>query len=147
MNLVYGKTGELLTLGPEIARGGEGAVYAIAGVNDRVAKVYLKPPSEKKIAKLRAMTSTPADGLAKIAAWPLDVVKDGGKVKGFVMPRLGGHEDVPFRALAHHHLAPAAHQYECRRIARLVGLGLEPIGGIERLFVGVQGEFAHGIRD
>jgi len=94
MSLVYGKTGEALRLGPEIARGGEGVVYSIAGVNDRVAKVYLKAPTERKIAKLRAMTATPADGLAKIAAWPLDIVNEGGKVKGFVMPRLGGHEDV-----------------------------------------------------
>jgi DNA-binding helix-hairpin-helix protein with protein kinase domain len=94
VSLVYAKTGQALQLGPELARGGEGAIYSIAGVTDRVAKIYLKAPTDQKIAKLEAMTSAPEDRLTSIAAWPLDIVKDGAKVKGFVMPRLGSHRDV-----------------------------------------------------
>ncbi len=50
--------GARIALGPQLGRGGEGAVYAIAGTSDEVAKIYHAAlPPEKQI-KLRFMAGT-----------------------------------------------------------------------------------------
>jgi DNA-binding helix-hairpin-helix protein with protein kinase domain len=81
--------GTNIRLGQEIGRGGEGIVFIIDGQTDRVAKLYLKQPDQKKIQKLAAMTAATSPALLRIAAWPTDLLSNSnGEVQGFVMPRI-----------------------------------------------------------
>lgn len=93
---VFDRQGQPVTLGAEIAKGGEGAVYEIAGRADIVAKIYHKPPTPDKAAKLSAMSMLPAERLLSIAAWPLSTVhqKLGGPVSGLLMPKVSGFKEV-----------------------------------------------------
>ncbi|SDB22016.1 SH3 domain-containing protein [Belnapia rosea] len=84
-----------MTLGNELGRGGEGAVFDVVGQPDAVAKIYLKPPSAQHAAKLSAMAGMATPPLLKIAAWPTGTLRDpSGTVVGFTMPKVGGHEPV-----------------------------------------------------
>lgn len=83
-----------LKLGPELARGGEGAIYPVDGDPSLVAKVYLRPPEPTKVAKLEAMAACASPELLKIAAWPKDLVLEKGRIQGFVMPRIGSRSDA-----------------------------------------------------
>lgn len=85
------------TLGQQLASGGEGVVYDIAGDSAHVAKIY-KPnrfatEQERQTMerKLRAMLSmniaATVDGLLRLA-WPQDILYENGKIAGFVMPRV-----------------------------------------------------------
>ena len=88
-------TGQAVTLGAELARGGEGVVFGIQGAPKDVAKVYLKPPNAEKSAKLAAMALGGSSELLKVAAWPTDVLLDGrSQVAGFVMPRITTRSDA-----------------------------------------------------
>jgi DNA-binding helix-hairpin-helix protein with protein kinase domain len=83
-------------LGREVARGGEGAIYAIRDQANLVAKIYHRPPSVPKQVKLIAMVLSRSERLATLAAWPSDVLleRPGGQVMGFVMPRVSGGKPV-----------------------------------------------------
>ena len=82
-------------LGPELARGGEGAVYTIPASPNELAKVYFNPPDANKAAKLVAMIATEPGAMAKVSAWPTDVLFDrAGSVRGFAMPRMGSRADA-----------------------------------------------------
>lgn len=81
-------------LGPELGRGGEGAVHGVEGRPDDVAKLYLSPPEPRKADKLRALAALHAQ-LPAVAAWPKEVLLDAaGAVRGFVMPRVKAHRDA-----------------------------------------------------
>lgn len=87
--------GNPVALGRELGRGGEGAVFDIAGRPDAVAKIYLKPPNAQHTAKLTAMAGMASASLLKIAAWPTGTLHDSaGKVAGFTMPKVGGHQPI-----------------------------------------------------
>ncbi|MDP3013447.1 MAG: hypothetical protein Q8M92_04340, partial [Candidatus Subteraquimicrobiales bacterium] len=77
-----------------LARGGEGAVYDIQGDGNHVAKVYFKDVSADKAKKLFLMPGMASKELLAISSWPTEVLfdKKGGKLKGFVMPRIKGRE-------------------------------------------------------
>jgi DNA-binding helix-hairpin-helix protein with protein kinase domain len=82
-------------LGRELGRGGEGAVYPVLAAPDLVAKIYLKPPTQLKIEKLRSMARRASPALLRVAAWPVDVLADeAGNVRGFLMPKVSAREDV-----------------------------------------------------
>ena len=84
-----------VTLGKELGRGGEGAVYPVTGAPDLVAKIYLKPPTPAKADKLRAMSRSTTPALLRVAAWPVDLLTDeSGHVRGFLMPKVSAREDV-----------------------------------------------------
>ncbi|STH74710.1 putative chaperonin [Escherichia coli] len=55
---VFTSTGELTTLGRELGKGGEGAVYDIEEFVDSVAKIYHTPPPASKQDKLAFMAAT-----------------------------------------------------------------------------------------
>jgi DNA-binding helix-hairpin-helix protein with protein kinase domain len=94
MNLRRVSDGSRVRLGPELGRGGEGAVYAVIG-EARVAKIYFKAPSPAKVEKLRVMTRVATPGLLRVAAWPTDLLEDEKRrVRGFLMPRVDAREDV-----------------------------------------------------
>ena len=73
------------------AQGGEGAVYEIIGMPDRVAKIYHKTVDRERIEKLKAMTALNInpyiEGVARLS-WPLDILYENGTVKGCVMPKI-----------------------------------------------------------
>lgn len=86
--------GNTVNLNREIARGGEGAVFDIQGNNENVAKVYFKDVSADKAKKLFLMPGMVSKELLAISSWPTEVLFDrkGGKLKGFIMPRINGRE-------------------------------------------------------
>ena len=102
------QTGEHVVLGRELARGGEGAVYAVDGSPGLVAKLYhahqLNP---ERIAKVRAMLANPPDDPTRThghltLAWPVDLLFDGrGTPVGFLMPRLNTANARTFLNLYH----------------------------------------------
>lgn len=85
----------LVHLGKELGRGGEGAVFDVAGRPDVVAKLYHKIVRPDHASKLKVMVSMANERLARIAAWPLDTLQEpNGDVVGFLMPRVSGHQPV-----------------------------------------------------
>ena len=84
-----------VSLGQELGRGGEGAVFALPGLPGQVAKVYWTPPEPNKSRKLSAMAEVARPPLVKVAAWPTDLLLDRrGVLRGFVMPRLTAQRDI-----------------------------------------------------
>lgn len=84
-----------VALGPEVGRGGEGAVFEIIGHPGRVAKVYHKPLSADRASKIEAMASMTNEGLLRLMAWPVDLLKTSAGVPcGLVMERVSGHKDI-----------------------------------------------------
>ena len=83
--------GQRVLLGAQIARGGEGVVYEVAGNPDIVAKVYhrgKRPPHIEE--KLKRMVSRPPGGRApSTVAWPLArLIADlDGETHGYLMKR------------------------------------------------------------
>ena len=87
--------GRPVPLANELARGGEGAVYNITGKPGIVAKLYLIPPNRDKAEKITAMVGMATERLTALAAWPTATLhQPGGKLAGFVMPKLAGHRPV-----------------------------------------------------
>ena len=73
-----------------ISCGGEGSVYAISGMPDKVAKIYHENKrSQHRLEKLKAMTKIPASNLPE-CAWPLDIIYKDNKFCGFVMNKVTG---------------------------------------------------------
>ena len=85
-----------LRLGPELGRGGEGAVFDLADHPDFVAKLYHSPPDRSKADKLLAMANGCTERLRSISAWPIDTIFEatGGAVRGFVMRRVSRQKDI-----------------------------------------------------
>ncbi|TAN52572.1 MAG: hypothetical protein EPN26_07825 [Rhodospirillales bacterium] len=84
-----------VSLGNLLGKGGEGAVYEIAGSSDHVAKIYHHPATPERAAKIEAMISLKNDRLLSLAAWPLDILRSPqGQPMGLVMPKVGGHKDI-----------------------------------------------------
>jgi len=83
-----------VSLGKLIGKGGEGAVYEIAGDSSRVAKIHHHPKPELG-PKIAAMMPLKSDKLLTLAAWPLDVAfSTKGECIGLILPRVSGHKDI-----------------------------------------------------
>ena len=95
--------GRPVVLGPQLAAGGEGAVFPVGGRPDLVAKIYHRPPPPRTADKLARMAALARPELTGVAAWPGETLRDArsGRVAGFVMPRLTGFEPI------HHLYNPA----------------------------------------
>lgn len=93
---LYTATGECVTPGRELGKGGEGAVYDIAEFADSVAKIYHTPPPALKQDKLAFMAATADAQLLNYVAWPQATLHGGrgGKVIGFMMPKISGKEPI-----------------------------------------------------
>lgn len=86
-------TGQRVSLGNEIKRGGEGTIYEVSSNPALVAKVYHQSISQEKQNKIRTMAVLKSDALLKISTWPLDVLRNGSnQIVGFLMPKLSGKE-------------------------------------------------------
>lgn len=93
--------GRNLTLGRELARGGEGKIYAIVEDQRQVAKIFHKPSPEKN-AKLNAMLANPPHDPTRKAlnhisiAWPTARILDTkGRCIGFTMPYIDHSSGFP----------------------------------------------------
>ncbi|HGE5926501.1 TPA: protein kinase YegI [Escherichia coli] len=93
---LYTATGECVTPGCELGKGGEGAVYDIEEFVDSVAKIYHTPPPALKQDKLAFMAATADAQLLNYVAWPQATLHGGrgGKVIGFMMPKVSGKEPI-----------------------------------------------------
>ena len=99
MQLFSARDRRAITLGSELARGGEGAIFAVATDPKQVVKRYLTAPSPQRIEKLLAMSATATEGLARVAAWPTEllVARAGdppAKAIAFVMPKVASPEQL-----------------------------------------------------
>jgi DNA-binding helix-hairpin-helix protein with protein kinase domain len=92
---LYTSQGQPVALGPQLASGGEGAIYSLAGNPRLVAKVYHKPSAEKA-EKLLTMARDASAELVKVAAWPTTTLHEShrGRPTGFIMPRVTGYEEI-----------------------------------------------------
>jgi DNA-binding helix-hairpin-helix protein with protein kinase domain len=94
--LVYTSGGSPIRLGREIGRGGEGVVYEVEGRAEQAAKLYLQPVDSQKIAKLQTMVLKKTDALAKLSAWPSDLLLKApkGRVAGLLMKKISGFRPI-----------------------------------------------------
>src|SRR5438046_674802 len=91
MTRYNGLKGNSYTLGRELGRGGEGAVYEINEDQSLVLKLYTESPDNDKVEKLIFMSSIQDAELIKIAAWPIDIIKDANaNTCGLIMKKLEG---------------------------------------------------------
>lgn len=95
MHLRLAKAKTAVHLAAKIGSGGEGDVFRIDGLPDSVAKVYTTTPDSRKLQKITAMVTASNPELAKIAAWPSDLLLDaGGAIRGILMPLVAARKDV-----------------------------------------------------
>ncbi len=80
---VFTSTGELTTLGRELGKGGEGAVYDIEEFVDSVAKIYHTPPPALKQDKLAFMAATADAQLLNYVARPQATLHGGRGGKSY----------------------------------------------------------------
>ncbi len=81
---------------PPLGKGGEGTVYTIAGMPGHVLKLF-KPEkrTDTRHRKLSAMIATPLSSTAmQQVTWPTDIVFEGKKFVGYVMPFIKRHEPL-----------------------------------------------------
>jgi DNA-binding helix-hairpin-helix protein with protein kinase domain len=92
--MLIDQNGGAIRLGRQIGgTGGEGNVYSVESHSGFVAKIYHRPPTEAKIAKLRYQAQHSTSELKKCAAWPVLTVSDERRQpRGFLMPSFGGKE-------------------------------------------------------
>ncbi len=92
---VFDARGQPVPLGDELGRGGEGAVYEMAGRADGAAKIYLKAPDRGKAEKISVMVGMATPRLIALSAWPTATLHGPRReLTGFVMPKLAGHRPV-----------------------------------------------------
>jgi DNA-binding helix-hairpin-helix protein with protein kinase domain len=94
---LFDSAGRQLHLGPELGRGGEGAVYEFRDRPDAAVKLYQKPLDPEKSGKIATMAKLGNERLLKLTAWPTEPVRLGsraGPVVGFVMPKITGHRQA-----------------------------------------------------
>jgi DNA-binding helix-hairpin-helix protein with protein kinase domain/Flp pilus assembly protein TadD len=96
MRQVYNSKGQLITLGTELGRGGEGSVYEVSSDPTRVAKIYHDPVKAEKATKLKAMVTLATPELLKLTAWAVDTLHDrpGGKIVGVLMFKLNSYKEI-----------------------------------------------------
>lgn len=84
-------TGKIYSLAPDFfAKGGEGEIYEIIGMNGYVAKIYHeKYRTSLREEKIKTMINKPpADNVINQFTWPIDILYYKNEFVGYVMPRL-----------------------------------------------------------
>jgi DNA-binding helix-hairpin-helix protein with protein kinase domain len=96
------QTQQLITLGRELGKGGEGIVYDVVGRPSQVAKLYHESNRTKqKEHKLQAMIANPPQDESRTfspphvsIAWPQELFYTQGQFVGFLMPRIEQSPDI-----------------------------------------------------
>lgn len=89
------RAGRRVALGPELARGGEGAVFDVRDRPELVAKLYHEAPTPARADKLKALAELCTPELLSTAAWPRELLFQGrGQIVGFLMPKLSARHDL-----------------------------------------------------
>jgi DNA-binding helix-hairpin-helix protein with protein kinase domain len=88
--------GRRVSLGMELGRGGEAAVYSVEGRPELVAKIYHQPPRPERIEKLWQMVKLQSDSLLAIAAWPVGTLFSASNrsMSGFLMKNVSRLKDI-----------------------------------------------------
>lgn len=82
-------------LGDRIGSGGEGTVHAIANRPKMLAKIFHKPPTGARLAKLEALVNHASSAdLQNYAAWPSGLIWQDGNVVGLKLPFAKGRHDI-----------------------------------------------------
>lgn len=96
-----------VTLGPVLARAGEGTLYTVAGQSNTVAKIFHPTLSEldKKLRKVTAMVTSQPSGAIQddgftVLTWPTHVLSDRQGPVGYLMPRIDTTNAVEIHALS-----------------------------------------------
>lgn len=89
-------TGQQISLGKLIGKGGEGSVYEIAGDKHFVAKIYHQSVTTEKATKLAAMTAIGKPEIMAFAAWPRATLhqSDRRSTWGIVLPRVTDSREI-----------------------------------------------------
>lgn len=96
MTSVVTSKGQVVQIGRELGRGGEGSVFEVPANAAAVAKLYHKELDRAKQAKLSFMATTADSSLLNYAAWPKETLhkKPGGPVVGFLMPNVADRQPI-----------------------------------------------------
>jgi len=93
--VVRNSRGVLVSLGPELGRGGEGTVFSLSSDPTLAAKIYHGSIAREKVEKIIEMIALRTDVLASFTAWPEDVLRDSRNIAcGFLMPKINGFKDI-----------------------------------------------------
>ncbi|WP_343725887.1 helix-hairpin-helix domain-containing protein [Herbaspirillum huttiense] len=93
---LFTANGAPISIGRELGKGGEAAVFDISSSQDQVAKIYHKAPDKQKQAKLRLMATAADAQLLNYVAWPQATLHStpNGPVVGFLMQKVANKEPI-----------------------------------------------------
>lgn len=93
---LFDDQGRRVSLGAELGRGGEAAVYFVDGQPELVAKIYHHPPGTEKTEKLSQMVKLQSQRLLALSAWPVGTLFTAGNqsMAGFLMKNVGRFKDI-----------------------------------------------------
>jgi len=93
---LFDEQGRRISLGPELGRGGEAAVYSVEGQPELVAKIYHQPPGAEKAEKLSEMVKLQSERLLALSAWPVGTLFLAGRrsMAGFLMKNVSRYKDI-----------------------------------------------------
>jgi hypothetical protein len=126
------RAGEVISLGEEIGRGGEGAVFAVADDPRLCAKIFHPDRAGERADKLLAMVESRPSVPRHAVAWPVELLYgDGGAFAGYLMPAVRGVAEL-HRYLVPDERAQLAGWLTLRDLHRLGASLAEILAGVHR---------------
>jgi DNA-binding helix-hairpin-helix protein with protein kinase domain len=94
-DVLKGSGGNLVRLGRQIGKGGEGAVYEVLGQGDVAAKLYWPDKAAARRDKINAMVAAGWSRSTSVVAYPTgSLLTLEGAFAGFTMRLIGGHKPL-----------------------------------------------------
>ncbi len=96
LTALFDDQGRRVSLGTELGRGGEAAIYSVEGQPELAAKIYHQPPGTEKTEKLSQMVKLQSERLLALSAWPVGTLFVAGNrsMAGFLMKNVGRFKDI-----------------------------------------------------